>query len=172
MSDVSDPQSSPAATPPEPAPALPPPQQSRRWSTIEMWTLGVFSALGLAGFIATFVLIVMRSPHAEVPRALSAVDVQRLAGPPGERGPAGPAGPPGPRGAAGSESSIRIVRADCGAGSCVAECDDDEILLSAYCSPNRPVAAYFPSEHSASCRLGAARGGHFEVVAACVRAKR
>ena len=55
-----------------------------------MWTLGIFSALGLAGFIATFVLIVMRSPHAEVPRALSAADVQRLAGPPGARGPAGP----------------------------------------------------------------------------------
>jgi hypothetical protein len=139
-----------------------------------MWTLGIFSALGLVGFIATFVLIVMRSPHAEVPRALSATDVQRLAGPPGPRGPAGPAGPPGPPGprAAAGESSVRIVRADCGAGSCVAECDDDEILLSAYCSPNRPVAAYYPSEHSASCRLGAARGGHFEVVAACVRAKR
>jgi hypothetical protein len=143
----------------------------RRWSTLEMWTLGIFSALGLAGFIATFVLIVMRSPHAEVPRALSAADVQRLAGPPGARGPAGPAGPPGPRGAS-SESSIRIVRADCGAGNCVAECNDDEILLSAYCSPNRPVAVYYPSEHSASCRISAARGGHFEVVAACVKAPR
>jgi hypothetical protein len=166
MSDLGDPQPSPPAS----VPAPPRPQPSRRWSTLEMWTLGIFSALGLAGFIATFVLIVMRSPHAEVPRALTAADVQRLAGPPGERGPAGPAGPPGPRGAAG-ETSIRIVRADCGAAGCVAECGDDEILLTAYCSPNRPVAAYYPSEHSASCRLGAARG-HFEVVAACVRAKR
>jgi hypothetical protein len=108
-----------------------------------------------------------------VPRALTAADVQRLAGPPGPPGARGPAGPPGSPGAPGASggSTIRIVRADCGAGSCVAECNDDEILLTAYCSPNRPVAAYYPSEHSAGCRVGSARG-HLEVVAACVRAKR
>ena len=54
--------------------------------------LGLFSAIGLLGFIATFVLIVMRSPATPVQRALTEAEVKSLTGPPGERGPAGPPG--------------------------------------------------------------------------------
>jgi hypothetical protein len=39
--------------------------------------LGVLSAIGLIGFIATFVLIVMRSPSVPVQRVLTEAEVQR-----------------------------------------------------------------------------------------------
>jgi hypothetical protein len=127
--------------------------------------LGVFSVLGLVGFIATFVLIVMRSPNAPVQRALTDAEVQRLVGPPGERGAAGPAGP---RGAAG-DPGLRVLRSDCSTGNCTVECADDEVLLNAYCNPNRTPAAY-PTEHGAQCR--ATGRGRVEVVAACVKSSR
>ena len=98
--------------------------------------LGAFSIIGLIGFIATFVLIVLRAPNAPVQRTLTPAEVQRLTGPAGERGPAGPAGP---RGATG-DAAVRVVRADCGTGNCIAECADDEVLLNAYCSPGRTPA--------------------------------
>jgi len=128
--------------------------------------LGAFSVIGLIGFIATFVLIVVRTPGAPVQRTLSATEIQHLTGPKGERGPAGPAGARGPAG----DSGVRLVRSDCTAGNCAAECAADEILLSAYCSPNRAPVAY-PTEHSAACRP---LGGRVkvEVVAACVKAAR
>jgi hypothetical protein len=152
-------------------PSLPPPlpqQPLRRWSTTEVWTLGLFSVLGLVGFMATFVLIMVRAPSSDVPRSLSPADIARLTGPPGARGPAGPPGPPGARGAAG-DAGVRILRIDCATGNCTAECTDDEILLNAYCSPGRtPVT--FPTEHSAACR--AAGRGKVEVVAACVKGAR
>src|SRR5258708_1007962 len=47
------------------------------------------------------------------------------AGLPGARGEAGPAGPPGPPGAS---SAVRIVRSNCDAVSCAAQCSDDEVL--------------------------------------------
>jgi len=77
---------------------------------------------------------------------------------PGERGEAGPAGPPGakgdagPRGPAGPPGAgLRIVRTNCDATACTAQCGDDEVLLSAYCGAahNSPL---FPAERSASCR--------------------
>ena len=135
------------------------------WSRPDVWMLGVLSALGLIGFIATFVLIVMRSPGVPVQRALTEAEVQRLIGPPGERGPAGPAGP---RGAAG-EPGLRILRSDCATGNCTVDCADDEVLLNAYCNPNRTPAAY-PAEHSAQCRPQGR--GRVEVVAACVKSSR
>src|SRR6266700_4684149 len=70
------------------------------------------------------------------------------AGPPGARGEAGPAGPAGASGA----SAVRIVRANCDATGCAAQCSDDEVLLVAYCGSSRN-AAIFPTERSASCRL-------------------
>ena len=127
--------------------------------------LGAFSVIGLVGFAATFVLVVMRGPDAQVPRPLTAAEIQKLTGPPGERGPAGA---PGPRGAAG-DSGIRVVRSDCAAGNCTAECGDDEVLLNAYCNPNRTPATY-PAENTALCRT--AGRGRIEVVAACVKARR
>src|ERR1700681_2153043 len=58
------------------------------------------------------------------------------AGAQGDAGPRGPAGPPGPSGA------IRIVRANCDATSCTAQCGDDEVLLIAYCGATRIVATF------------------------------
>ena len=57
----------PASHRADPPPATPRP---RRWSRPEVWMLGVFSVLGLIGFVATFVLIVMRSPRCAGVRAL------------------------------------------------------------------------------------------------------
>ena len=165
MSSEEQPSVAPA---PEPPPAPNGPEPKRRWSAPELWMLGIFSALGLVGFVATFVLVVMRSPPGpEAARALPVVEtqrVERVVGPPGERGLAGP---PGPRGPAG-ESGIRIVRNECSAGNCSTECADDEVLLNAYCNPNRTSAAY-PTEHSALCR---ATGRRIEVVAACMKSSR
>ena len=84
----------------------------RSWSRPDVWMLGVLSVLGLIGFIATFVLIVMRSPSVPVQRTLTEAEVQRLIGPPGERGPAGPAVRPvraAPRATPVSASSAAIA---------------------------------------------------------------
>ena len=85
------------------------------------------------------------------------------AGPPGEKGEAGPAGPAGPPGAS---STVRIVRANCDATSCAALCSDDEVLLMAYCGPAR-IAAIFPTERSASCRVRNAANN--PLIAACAK---
>ena len=86
------------------------------------------------------------------------------AGPPGARGEAGPAGPPGPPGAS---SAVRIVRTNCDAASCAAQCGDDEVLLVAYCGAARN-AATFPTERSASCRPRTAASN--PLIAACLKA--
>jgi hypothetical protein len=85
-------------------------------------------------------------------------------GPPGARGEAGPPGPPGPPG---SSAPMRIVRSNCDATSCAAQCSDDEVLLVAYCGPARN-AATFPTERSASCR--ARNAANTPLIAACVKA--
>jgi len=161
----------PAAEPASAAPIVQPsqpyvgPERRKLWSTAEVWVLGAFSVIGLIGFLATFVLLVVRSPNAPVQRALTAAEIQRLTGPAGERGPAGPAGP---RGATG-DAAVRVVRADCGLGNCTAECADDEVLLSAYCNPGRTPATY-PTEYSALCRPTGR--GRVDAVAICVKARR
>jgi hypothetical protein len=152
----------PAASPVAPAVA---PGRKKLWSAAEVWLLGAFSVIGLIGFVATFVLIVVRTPNAPAQRILTADEIRRLTGPAGERGPPGP---PGPRGAAG-DAAVRVVRGDCGTGNCTAECADDEVLLNAYCSPGRTVAVY-PTEHSALCRP--ISRGRVEAVAICVKARR
>src|SRR3954470_16186979 len=68
-------------------------------------------------------------------------------GPPGPEGPAGPSGPVGPTGPegpaqAGLSSQVRIVRANCNAVSCSAQCEQDESLLIAYCGTGRNGAIY------------------------------
>jgi hypothetical protein len=142
------------------------PERKKLWSTSEVWLLGAFSVIGLIGFIATFVLIVVRAPNAPVERTLTAAEIQRLTGPAGERGPAGPAGP---RGATGDAAAVRVVRSDCGTGNCIAECADDEVLLNAYCNPGRTAAVY-PTEYSALCRPTGR--GRVDAVAICVKARR
>jgi hypothetical protein len=128
----------------------------------------VFSLVGLIGFIATFVLILVRSPDAQGPRVLTAEEMKSLAGkpgPPGERGAAGPSGPRGPAG----ESGVRILRVDCTPTSCTATCAADEILINAYCGSNHAPAAY-PTETSAACR--APVRGRLDLVAACAKTPR
>ncbi len=141
------------------------PERRKLWSTAEVWVLGAFSVVGLIGFIATFVLIVVRSPNAPAQRTLTPAEVQRLTGPAGERGPAGPVGA---RGATG-DAAVRVVRADCGIGACIAECADDEVLLNAYCSPGRTPATY-QTEYSALCRPTGR--GRVDAVAICVKTRR
>src|SRR5690242_3197630 len=108
-----------SSKPGEPAPPRP-------WARPEVWLLGLFSAVGLVGFIATFALIVTRSPATPVERISTAVEVKSLTGPPGERGPAGP---PGVRGAPG-DPGLRIVRNECATATCIVECAGDEALLN------------------------------------------
>jgi hypothetical protein len=91
-------------------------------------------------------------------------------GPQGEKGDAGAAGPPGARGEAGppgASSAMRIVRSNCDATSCTAQCADDEVLLIAYCGGTRN-AAIFPTERSASCR--AHNPANNPLIAACAKA--
>jgi hypothetical protein len=77
-------------------------------------------------------------------------------GPPGAKGDPGPGGPPGPAGPQGvagppgPAAAIRIVRKDCIATTCIAECGGNEVLVTAYCGANRS-AATFLTERSASC---------------------
>jgi hypothetical protein len=76
-------------------------------------------------------------------------------GPAGERGPEGPPGPAGPQGAQGPPgpaSTIRIVRANCITSTCVAECESNEVLVTAYCGASRSPATFL-TERSASCGI-------------------
>jgi Collagen triple helix repeat (20 copies) len=68
----------------------------------------------------------------------------------GPVGPAGPAGPQGPAGPAGPPSpSIRVIKSDCTSG-CTVQCQDSEVLVTAYCGPTRN-AAQILGERGASC---------------------
>src|SRR5262249_45942238 len=71
-------------------------------------------------------------------------------GPKGDAGPIGPAGPPGPPGPQGEKGpagpaspSIRVIRSDCVSG-CSVQCQDNEVLVAAYCGATRNQAQ-FPS---------------------------
>ena len=83
-------------------------------------------------------------------------------GPPGAKGDAGPAGPPGASGA------MRVIRTNCDATGCTAQCNDDEVLLVAYCGATR-IAATFPTERSATCR--ARTPANSPIIAACAKAQ-
>jgi len=84
-------------------------------------------------------------------------------GPPGAKGDTGPRGPAGPSAA----GTIRIVKANCDATSCAAQCGDDEVLLIAYCGATR-IPATFPTERSATCR--ARTPANNPIIAACAKA--
>jgi hypothetical protein len=73
------------------------------------------------------------------------------AGPQGAQGPLGPAGPPGPAGSSGSSAAVRVIRVPCDATTCNMQCEEDEVLLTAYCGTKR-IQAVFPTERSATCR--------------------
>jgi hypothetical protein len=89
-----------------------------------------------------------------------------VAGPPGPQGPQGPPGPQGSAGAAGVGAPIRVVRANCDAASCIVACNQDEILLTAYCGA-RKTPAQFPTPQSATCHRHEPASN--PLIAACVR---
>jgi Collagen triple helix repeat (20 copies) len=71
-------------------------------------------------------------------------------GPPGPKGDAGPAGPAAPSAAAGAASGVRVMRVSCESAACSAACNQDEVLVSAYCGPGRS-AVTLVNERSVSC---------------------
>ena len=91
-------------------------------------------------------------------------------GPPGERGEIGPTGPPGsagvPAAPVGPTSHVRMIRVNCDAASCDAECNEDEVLLIAYCGAAR-TAPIYPTERSATCRTRIAANN--PLILACVK---
>jgi hypothetical protein len=86
------------------------------------------------------------------------------AGPPGPPGPTGLQGPPGPPGAA---SQTRVIRINCGAQSCSASCNVDEVLIAAYCGPARHAATVL-GESSVSCGI-VPSAADSPLVAICLR---
>jgi hypothetical protein len=93
-------------------------------------------------------------------------------GPKGDVGAVGPEGPPGPPGPIGQQGpagppspSIRVIKSDCMSG-CTIQCQDDEVLVTAYCGPTRNQAQFL-GEKGASCgSAGTASNG--PLVAVCV----
>jgi Collagen triple helix repeat (20 copies) len=94
------------------------------------------------------------------------------AGPKGDRGEngspgsAGPAGPAGPQGPAGPSSQMRIIRQNCGSTACTATCNENEVLVTAYCGPSRQDAKVL-TERSVSCGI-IPDPEHSPLVAVCV----
>ena len=90
-------------------------------------------------------------------------------GPKGDPGLAGPPGPPGPQGESGQPGplspSIRVIRSDCASG-CSVECQDNEVLITAYCGPTRNQAQFL-SERGASCGPGPS-ASNTPLVAVCI----
>ncbi len=93
-------------------------------------------------------------------------------GPKGDVGAAGPIGPPGPPGPAGPQGdagppspSIRVVKSDC-VSNCTVQCQDNEVLVTAYCGPTRNPAQFL-GEKGASCGP-AASPANAPLVAVCV----
>jgi len=76
---------------------------------------------------------------------------QSSKGPMGDQGPPGPKGPPGDAGPPSTTSGIRIVRSNCDETTCRVQCDENEMLLTAYCGPKRN-SAIIPTERAATCR--------------------
>jgi hypothetical protein len=99
-------------------------------------------------------------------------------GDPGSPGPAGPkgdrgedgspgaAGPPGPQGPAGVSSQTRIIRQPCASTTCTATCNENEVLVAAYCGPSRQNAKVL-TERSVSCGVTPDLE-HSPLVAVCV----
>jgi hypothetical protein len=95
-------------------------------------------------------------------------------GPPGPQGEPGPQGPPGPAGPAGETAAtagqgggIHVVRATCSVASCIAQCEADEIVISAWCGAARNPTN-FPTEKSATCRGGRGPGNN-PLIAICAK---
>src|SRR4029453_16862625 len=87
-------------------------------------------------------------------------------GPPGPPDPKGDAGPPGPPGApAAATGSLRVIRTSCETAACTAACNQDEVLVTAYCGPGRSAVTLI-NERSVSCPRRAATS---PLVAVCAK---
>jgi hypothetical protein len=150
-----------------------------RQLTLGEWVLGGLGALGLAGIAFTFGVLLnqnfinttsaaVESARTDAPGSVQTGAPRAVFGAKGDPGPRGEPGPPGPRGPAG-DAGIRILRQDCPGGNCDVRCEDDEILLTAYCGIGRTPAVY-TSDTSAICRSRTT--AKVQVVAACVKASR
>jgi hypothetical protein len=74
----------------------------------------------------------------------------------------GPPGPPGPA------SQTRIIRVNCALQSCTTQCEQEEVLVTAFCGiKRRPVT--FLTENSVSCGVTPSPADN-PLVAVCVRA--
>ena len=87
-------------------------------------------------------------------------------GPPGPKGAEGPPGPPWPAASAAGESAVRVMRSDCQATTCRGECNQDEVLIVAYCGPRRS-AVTLVNERTVTCPRGAATS---PLVVVCAKA--
>src|SRR6266478_7151247 len=93
-------------------------------------------------------------------------------GDPGPAGAIGPIGPPGPAGAQDAASEprvgtmIRVIRSDCSPTACTAGCNEDEVLVNAYCGVRRRPATVL-TETSVSCTPRRQSSG--PVVAVCAK---
>jgi hypothetical protein len=96
-----------------------------------MYVFGILIAIALAGSMITW--------------------IQGSKGPMGDQGPPGPKGPRGDAGPPSTTSGIRIVRSNCDETTCRVQCGENEMLLTAYCGPNRNPAV-IPTERAAACR--------------------
>jgi hypothetical protein len=93
-------------------------------------------------------------------------------GPPGlqgVQGPSGPPGPPGPQGPPGLASKTHVIRVDCILQSCQAQCEENEVLVTAYCGVNRKPASFL-GENAATCGI-APSPEDSQLVAVCVRSQ-
>lgn len=86
----------------------------------------------------------------------------------GPAGPAGPAGPQGLQGPPGPASAIRIIQKTCVSEACVAECNANEIMVTAYCGVTRKPASFL-TERSVSCGV-VPSAANSPLVAVCVSA--
>jgi hypothetical protein len=61
--------------------------------------------------------------------------------------------------------SLRVIRTSCETAACTAACDQDEVLVTAYCGPGRSAVTLI-NERSVSCPRRAATG---PLVAVCAK---
>jgi hypothetical protein len=78
---------------------------------------------------------------------------QGAEGPPGPQGPQGAEGPPGPPG--GGASAVRVTRTECQVAACRGECNQDEVLVIAYCGARRSAVTVV-NERTVTCPRGVA----------------
>ena len=145
-------------------------ERSRRL-TLGEWGLVALGAAGLVAVAFTFGFVINQTittiTPERVPAAVPVPATTTVVGAKGDPGPRGERGPPGPAGRAG-DPGIRILRQDCPGGNCDIRCEDNEVMITAYCGIGR-TPAVFTSDSSAICRSRST--AKVQVVAACVKSR-